>query len=178
VAATQPAGQTGAQPEDHDRAVRVAPTTNSLRFGPGRGLGPARGPGRAMSVIHALVADHTKIHRAVEDLPDGVRTTTTSDDAAVAALIRTHVRQMKDRVASGRPIRMMDPLFRELFKHYDSIKMEVEEVAGGVRVIETSDDPNVVLLIRQHARRAVSEFVEQGLPRLHEPTPLPEGYQP
>jgi quercetin dioxygenase-like cupin family protein len=40
-------------------------------------------------------------------------------------------------------------------------------------VVETSDDPEVVALIRQHAHRAVSEFVERGMDRAHEPTPLP-----
>jgi hypothetical protein len=32
------------------------------------------------------------------------------------------------------------------------------------------------LLIRQHAHRAVSEFVAEGMARAMEPTPLPPGY--
>jgi hypothetical protein len=36
----------------------------------------------------------------------------------------------------------------------------------------------VAPLIRQHARRAVSEFVARGMERMHEPTPLPDGYAP
>jgi hypothetical protein len=44
--------------------------------------------------------------------------------------------------------------------------------------VETADTPNVVPLVRQHARRAVSEFVAQGMPRMMQPTPLPPGYVP
>ena len=133
--------------------------------------------GADMASIHALLADHEKIRREVEDIPQGVRSVTTSDDPDVAALIRRHVWEMKSRMEQGRPIRRMDPLFRELFAHHDRIHMEIEEVPGGARVVETSDDPQVVLLIRQHAR-AVSEFAERGMDRMHEPTPLPEGYRP
>ena len=48
---------------------------------------------------------------------------------------------------------------------------------GGVDVIETSDDPQVVLLIRQHAHRAVSEFVTGGMQRAMQQTPLPSDYR-
>lgn len=129
-----------------------------------------------MSAIHRLLSDHEKIERSVEDIPGGVRTITTSRDAEVAALIRRHVSQMKERIEEGRPIRRMDPLFRELFEHHEHIRMEIEEIRGGVRVTETSEIPRVTALIRQHARRAVSEFVAEGMPRAMRPTPLPPGY--
>lgn len=70
---------------------------------------------------------------------------------------------------------MMDPLFREIFQHHEKIEMQVEDVPGGVRVRETSDVPQVGALIRQHARRAVSEFVDRGMERAMRPTPLPPG---
>jgi hypothetical protein len=38
--------------------------------------------------------------------------------------------------------------------------------------------PENQLLIRQHAHRAVSEFVDQGMPRAMRPTPLPQSYSP
>jgi len=133
---------------------------------------------KEMHVIHGLLSDHTKIQRSVEDIPNGVRTVTTSQDAQVAALIREHVWQMKERIERGRPIRQMDPLFRELFKNHQHIHIAIENVEGGVRVTETSDTPRVTPLIRQHARRAVSEFVAEGMPRAMRPTPLPPGYVP
>jgi hypothetical protein len=130
---------------------------------------------QVMQVFHQLLTDHGKIKRTVEEIPGGVVTTTTSDDPAVTANIRVHVGQMKQRVESGQPLRMWDPLFAELFRHYDKIEMIVEDIPGGVKVTETSKDKNVVLLIRQHAR-GVSEFVERGWDRAHEATPLPDGY--
>lgn len=84
---------------------------------------------------------------------------------------------MKARVEAGEPIRQMDPVFREIFEHHAKIDMEIEEIRGGVRVTETSEDAQVVLLIRQHARGAVSEFVADGMQRAMQPTPLPPGYE-
>jgi hypothetical protein len=129
-----------------------------------------------MRVIHALLTDHDRISREVDDIAAGIRARTTSDDADIAELIATHVGQMKARVEEGAAIRHMDPLFREIFDHHEEIEMEVERVDGGVLVVETSVDPQVELLIRQHAHRAVSEFVADGMARAMEPTPLPPGY--
>ncbi|HEV2061397.1 MAG TPA: hypothetical protein VGR12_00980 [Solirubrobacteraceae bacterium] len=139
--------------------------------------GMDRGMREDMRVIRRLLRAHRQIDRAVADVPGGVRTRTVSDDPEIAALIRTHVRQMKARVEAGEPIRGMDPLFREIFEHHREIEMEVEDVPGGVRVRETSDEAQVVLLIRQHARRAVSEFVRRGMRRAMQRTPLPPGYR-
>lgn len=130
-----------------------------------------------MRVIHSLLTQHQQIEREVEDIPGGVRTTTTSPDPEIAEVIRIHVRQMKERMEEGRPIRRMDPLFRELFDHHEEIDMAYEDIPGGVRVMETSQNPEVVSLIRQHARAFVNEAVEHGMQRAMQPTPLPEGYR-
>lgn len=139
-----------------------------------KGMGP--GMMEDMPTIHSLLVNHDKIERRVENIENGVETWTESDDAEIAKSIREHVWQMKKRMEEGRPIRQMDPLFRELFKYHDKIHIQIEETANGVHVTETSDDPEVVKLIQQHASRAVSEFVEQGMPRAMKSTPLPEGY--
>lgn len=133
---------------------------------------------RDMRPIHGLLANHEKIERRVEDIPNGVRTVTTSADPEIAQLIRTHVRQMAARYDRDQPIRMMDPVFRELFRNRDRASLDYEDVPGGIRVTHSSDDPNLVLLIRQHARRFVSEAAEQGMSRAMRPTPLPDGYRP
>jgi hypothetical protein len=41
---------------------------------------------------------------------------TASADSEVACRIRAHVCQMKEHIEQGRPIRMMDPLLREIFR--------------------------------------------------------------
>ena len=130
-----------------------------------------------MRVIHELLTNHDRISREVDDIGTGIRARTTSDDAGIAELIATHVGQMKARVEEGEPIRHMDPLFREIFEHHDEIEMDVERIDGGVLVVETSADPQAELLIRQHAHRAVSEFVAEGMARAMRPTPLPSEYR-
>lgn len=132
---------------------------------------------RDMRAIRSLLDGHQEILREVRDVAGGIRSETTSRDEEIAGLIRTHVRQMRDRVEDGAAIRHMDPLFREIFEHHEKIELTVEDIDGGVRVVETSEDAQVALLIRQHARRAVSEFVASGMDRAMRPTPLPEGYR-
>jgi hypothetical protein len=130
----------------------------------GRGMGMG-GPGNmreVMGVFHQLLTDHAQIQRDVKDVRNGVVTVTTSQNPVVTALIRTHVAQMKRRLETGQPVRRWDPLFVEIFRSADKVDMNVDEVQGGVRVTETSEDPQVVLLIRQHAREAVSQFVARG----------------
>jgi len=130
-----------------------------------------------MPAIHDLLVRHDAVRRQVDDIEGGIRARTTSDDSSVAQLIQTHVQQMKGRIETGRPIRQMDPLFREIFEHYRAIAMTVSQIPGGVEVTETSPDPRVALLIRQHAHHAVSEFVARGMDRAMQPTPLPAGYR-
>ena len=137
------------------------------------------GPGMMedMRSIRQLLMEHGKISRRMENLPNGVKTWTTSDDPQLASVIQQHVRQMKERMEEKKPIRQMDPLFRELFDQADKIKIDYEDIENGIVVVETSDDPQVVKLIQQHAHKAVSEFVQQGMPRAMQPTPLPDGYK-
>jgi predicted nuclease with RNAse H fold len=68
---------------------------------------------------------------------------------------------MYKRVDEQRPIRMRDPLFRELFRHARKIEMRVEKTEKGVRVIETAKDAYVARLIQAHAK-VVSGFVKDG----------------
>jgi hypothetical protein len=132
---------------------------------------------RDMHVIHDLLVRHEQIERRVDDIPNGIRAVTRSDDPELADRIRRHVERMKARIEAGERIREMDPLFRELFEHHHAIEMQIENLPAGVRVTETSSDPQVVLLIRQHARRAVSEFVADGMTRAMRPTALPPRYR-
>lgn len=143
------------------------------------GCGGNHGAASAMADVrdtfHALLGRHEAIRRTIEDIEGGVSTVTTSDDPAVVDSIRVHVRQMEQRLKDGAGLRHWDPLFVEIFKHHDRIRMTIVDVEGGVRVTETSDDPQVVALVRQHAR-VVSEFVSDGFERAHRESPLPEGY--
>lgn len=54
--------------------------------------------------------------------------------------------------------------------------MTIETLADGVRVTETSANPEVVTLIQAHARK-IDAFIARGPEAVHEPTALPPGYR-
>lgn len=160
--------------------------------GPGRSFGPGPGgPGRGFGARHGqderhdedqevfqfLLANHEKIARQVTELPTGVETLTESEDPEIADKIKEHVYWMEQRIEKADPIRMRDPLFRELFQHTDKIKVRHEETEKGVRVIETSDDPYVAKLIKAHAK-TVSAFVARGFAEAMKNHPVPGRDEP
>jgi hypothetical protein len=153
--------------------------------GRGRGPGMGRGPGgdttlaSDQAVFHYLLEHHAAINREVTELPNGVRTRTTSADAEVASKIREHVAAMHERVVAGRGLRYWDPLFAEIFKYADKIEMEVTDIEGGVEVVETSSDAMVARLIKAHAK-VVSNFAKRGFDeaRLAHPVPDAAASQP
>ncbi len=140
--------------------------------GQGKGV---MGEGRMqdMQTIHALFAEHKKITRTIKNIEKGVETLTESDDPKTQALIKEHVAAMYKRLANKQMMRGWDPLFAELFKHADKIKMEMTSTAKGIKVLETSDDAYVVKLIQSHAA-GVSEFVKEGMSSMHKEHPLPD----
>ena len=116
-----------------------------------------------------LLEHRDSIRRTVKNVPNGVETLTESDVADVASMIQTHVEAMYDRMEHVNPIRMRDPIFREVFANANKIKLEVEHTDHGVRVKETSDDAYAVKLVQEHAR-VVSLWIKNGyaeLPKNH-----------
>jgi len=173
--AQQGRGPWWAQEDDNQRG----PGWRGGRGGgpPGGGRGPRWRGGRQdeqfvadRDTFHFLLANHGKITRKVKMRKDGVVTVTESDDAKVASRIQEHVQAMHARVTQNNPIRRRDPLFDALFAHAEHIRMKVKKTDHGVKVIETSDDPDTVKLIQAHAQ-VVSLFVEKGFleaPKNHE----------
>ncbi|GAA4616235.1 hypothetical protein [Saccharopolyspora hordei] len=131
---------------------------------------------RDAQLIADLLVRHREIRREVAHRSTGVRATTTSPAADLAERLRLHAERMRQRLVRGAPIRQADPLFAALFAHHRDLHLEVTPVPGGVQVVETSADPVAVMLLRQHAVHAVSEFVSGGVARARRPTPLPPGY--
>ncbi len=122
------------------------------------------------SVWLSLLADHTRIRREVRHIDNGLEAITESDDPAVAARIIDHAQAMQLRVKHGAQVRVWDPVFAELFDNYEKINLEVTTTAKGVRIRETSDDPNVVALLRAHAA-GVTDFVNEGATAAQRETP-------
>lgn len=131
-----------------------------------------RGNAEDMGMIHRLLAVHDRITRKVTKLDNGVRTLTESKDPKVAAYIKEHALAMQSRIKDGRPIRMWDPLFAELFENHKKIKMVVTKTKNGVSVVETSTDPYVITLIQWHAE-GVNGFVKEGMAGMHKEHPAP-----
>lgn len=159
-------------------AVWACPMRGGMGMGPGRMGGGMIGGGMMggmadMHLAHTLLANHTAIQRTARQLPDGVETVTTSKDPRVAALIPQHVQAMYRRLQAGEVIRGFDPLFAALFQNAGKIQVRVEPNKDGVRVVETSQDPYVVQLIKAHAA-AVDGFVKDGMAAMHQLHPVPE----
>ena len=130
-----------------------------------------------MQPIMQLLSNREKVNYVVTFIPGGVRTITTSKDPKVADTIRTHSWEMKARMDRGDNIRPTDPLFQEIFRRHAEITVRLRNIAGGVEEDETSQNPQVVLLIRAHTQ-VVEEFIREGLARARRPSPLPTGYRP
>jgi hypothetical protein len=133
----------------------------------GRGMGHGRGmmmddsQKADMEVFHQLFDHRTEIRREITSLRDGVDTLTESDNPKVTELLQRHLDSMVARVHEARPIHQRDPLFREIFANSQKIRMDVKRTPKGVRVIETSDDPYVAKLIKQHAD-VIGLFIQNG----------------
>ena len=125
-----------------------------------------------MQVLHALFDHRSEITRQVFERQDGVEAVTESTNPEVVRLLQTHVISMLARVNAGRPIHRRDPLFAELFRYAERIDARHELTAGGVRVVETSQDAYVVKLIQAHAD-VVSAFIANGRSEMMKNHPLP-----
>lgn len=152
--------------------VLVAGLVVTPAFGQGRGMMGDPAHAADMQLFHQLFDHRAEITRRVVNRADGIETVTESANPEVTRLLKTHVTAMLARVKDGRPIHLRDPLFAELFRYADRIAATYEPTAGGVRVVETSQDPYVVKLLQAHAE-VVSAFIANGRPEMMKNHPLP-----
>lgn len=130
---------------------------------------------RDQSVFHELLRRHADIRREVEEIPNGIRSRTWAVAPDLVPLLHNHAEEMHRRVQEKFGLRFWDPAFAELFAQADKVQMTVQLTEDGVEVLETSDDPNVVKLIRAHGA-TVSAFVDQGGRAASKESPLPDDY--
>jgi len=125
-----------------------------------------RGGGDAQT-IHQLFAYHDQIHRTVEEISGGIRAVTESDSPQVAALIQAHVSKMYDRVNENQPIPMigMSSTLPIMAQSANKYQRRIQLTSKGIEVTETSDNPEMVAVIREHAQE-VTQFAEQGMPAM------------
>jgi uncharacterized protein (TIGR01244 family) len=129
---------------------------------------------RDRGVWQRLLTDHAKIRRTLVHKQEGdlgiVETLTESDDPTVAVRIIDHAKAMQARMKAGAPVRIWDPVFEDLFARHAAVTLDVTPTDKGVRIIESSRDPEAIALMRSHAM-GVSAFVRQGHEIEHEATP-------
>lgn len=118
-----------------------------------------------MSTYMDLFDRHTDLHRTVGEIPGGVRTTTESDDPALAARLQAHVSAMYQHVNQGQEVTCMSSSLPTLFRNSAGYRRQLALTAKGVSVTETSGDPRLVQAIRDHAKE-VSGFVRDGMPAM------------
>jgi len=118
-----------------------------------------------MGFVHQMLFAHDKIRRTVTNLPNGIRTTTESDDPTVAAAIKTHVTSMSARLKDGRMFNVASPSVPQLFAGASSIQTTVEQTATGVIVTQTSTDPATVKALQTHAAE-VNDLARGGMQAL------------
>ncbi|HEY9661910.1 MAG TPA: hypothetical protein V6C65_25935 [Allocoleopsis sp.] len=130
-------------------------------------MGNSMGHGKDAQTIHQLFAYHDQIHRTVEDIPGGIQAITESDNPDVAALLQTHVSAMYDRINKMQSIPMigMSTTLPTMVEAADQYQRQFRMTDQGIEIIETSTDPEIVAVIREHAQE-VTQFAEQGMPAM------------
>ncbi len=157
--------KTGGSETPSDPAPTVAAGEVAAESDPQDPLRNVRFVSEDRAVWMQLLRQHDKIRRTVVHRQEGdlgiVEATTESDDPAIAALIIDHAEQMQIRMKAGARVRVWDEVFKELFDRHDLVELEVTVTDKGVRIVESSRDPETIALLRSHAM-GVSEFVRRG----------------
>jgi hypothetical protein len=115
-----------------------------------------------MQLVHEMLTGHDKIKRSVENLSDGIRTVTESDDPQVAQALKAHVASMEQRLKDGRLFNLFSSTLPVLFDNKDKITTKVQMTEKGAAVTQTSTDAKVVAALQAHAAE-VSELARDGM---------------
>lgn len=107
--------------------------------------------------------------RTVENLPNGIRTVTSSSDPVVMEALVSHAVGMIDRVGQrdDPKIFIQSPTLDIFFERGEKILSDVQITNEGLVVIQTSDDPEVVAAMHEHAAE-VTAMAEQGMHAVHQ----------
>jgi len=111
--------------------------------------------------IHTLFTEHNSIVRSVELTDNGYISLTETDNPKLASVLKSHVRQMRTRLTSGKMVRRWDPAFPEMVMHYDDMKHKIERTDKGIKVTVTGVTPEAIKVAHNHAK-IVSAFAKNG----------------
>lgn len=108
---------------------------------------------------------HGELRRTVEDVPGGVRTLTESDSPDLVAELQAHVSAMHTRLDQGVEVSCMSATLPTMFRRASDYQRQLSYTQRGVAVVETSNDPELTRVIREHAHE-VTGFVIDGMPAM------------
>ena len=119
--------------------------------------------------LRALFTNHLALTRTVENLSNGIKTLTETDDPELLEALFNHAAGMIARVDESRDpqIPIQSPTLDYLFAHPDRITTDIEPTDNGLIVIQTSDDPKMVEALQTHAAE-VSDLAARGMQSVHE----------
>lgn len=115
-----------------------------------------------MSVYMEMFNRHGEIKRTVEQIPGGVRTTTESDAPELAEQLHTHVSSMYAHLEQGAEMTCMSQTLPTLFRNAENYRRQLTVTPTGVIVEETSAEPYLTEVIREHAKE-IDGFVREGM---------------
>lgn len=183
--AERPLNAGGASASDRRAALRALGALGLLGAGavfgwrstPGQPTGPRRGSadvqltdngmmdGANMGQYMEMFARHNEISRTVTDIPGGVRATTESNSPDLAAQLQAHVSDVYSRLDNGIAVMgaATSATLPILVRNAGAYRRRLTLTPTGITVEETSDDPALTQVIRDHARE-VSGFVADGMP--------------
>ena len=119
--------------------------------------------------LKEIFKSHTGITRSVSNIQNGIITTTEAESETLRKAISSHVSMMVTRLQEGRnpEVIIQSPTLDALFDAYSEIETEIELTELGVKVIQTSPNPEVVRLLQTHAAE-VSDMANRGMEAVHE----------
>ena len=111
--------------------------------------------------LREIFRSHKGISRAVTNITDGIVTTTEAEDEVLREAIISHVSMMVTRLEEGKnpEVIIQSPTLDALFGVYNEIDTEIELTDTGIKVIQTSANPDVVTFLQAHAAE-VSDMSE------------------
>ena len=119
--------------------------------------------------LRAMFENHKDLSRSVENLPNGIRTVTETENPELRDALVSHIVSMLSRVDEKRDpqIPIQSLTLDVLFEKSEMIVTEVEYTDTGVAVVQTSDDAEVVAALQTHAAE-VSDLAARGMQSAHE----------
>ena len=124
---------------------------------------------REVSDLKEIFRSHKGIERNVTNIPNGIITVTEAKDDVLREAIVSHVSMMVTRLQDGQnpEVIIQSPTLDALFEFHVAIDTEIELTDMGVKVIQTSANPQAVELLQTHAAE-VSDMSERGMQAVHE----------